>query len=244
MPVSHAKAAFGALALVFAVGLTGIAPAAAQEAYGPRIVHLSVIDRDTGQTKKVYLHDRRYYVSGDTGRRYSLRVENVSSAFRFAPLPQSYAARTGRPGEVGVIGMAVFRERRVPPPVVEKPRYRRSDRSGAPPPMPAPPPPPSPMLEAPGSETSMARAAVPPPAQAVKLGTAHGEIEGDAIRIEQFERASARPDSVRLLEYDSLDNLVAAGVIPAGSPETRRPQPFPGRSDPTGYVPDPPPARY
>jgi hypothetical protein len=33
------------------------------------------------------------------------------AAFTFAPLPQSYAARTGRPTDVGVIGMAVFKER-------------------------------------------------------------------------------------------------------------------------------------
>src|SRR5690606_13441879 len=31
--------------------------------------------------------------------------------FRFTDLPDSYAARTGRPGNVGVIGIAVFRER-------------------------------------------------------------------------------------------------------------------------------------
>lgn len=32
------------------------------------------------------------------------------AAFTFAPLPQSYAARTGRPGDVGVIGIAAFKE--------------------------------------------------------------------------------------------------------------------------------------
>ena len=37
------------------------------------------------------------------------------AAFTFAPLPNSYAARTGRPADVGVIGMAVFDERVVPP---------------------------------------------------------------------------------------------------------------------------------
>ena len=47
------------------------------------------------------------------------------AAFQFAPLPQSYAARTGRPDDVGVIGMAVFRERRVyRPPVYEAPPIR------------------------------------------------------------------------------------------------------------------------
>ena len=35
--------------------------------------------------------------------------------FYFTDLPDSYAARTGRPRNVGVIGVAVFRE--APPPV-------------------------------------------------------------------------------------------------------------------------------
>ncbi|NJD35543.1 MAG: hypothetical protein FIA96_12050, partial [Betaproteobacteria bacterium] len=34
--------------------------------------------------------------------------------FVFTALPDSYAARTGRPGNVGVIGVAVYRERAVP----------------------------------------------------------------------------------------------------------------------------------
>ena len=38
------------------------------------------------------------------------------AAFHFTALPNSYAARTGRPDDVGVIGVAVFRERYVPPP--------------------------------------------------------------------------------------------------------------------------------
>ncbi|MFI4936362.1 MAG: hypothetical protein ACHP7N_17265 [Caulobacterales bacterium] len=42
------------------------------------------------------------------------------AAFTFAPLPQSYAARTGRPADVGVIGMAVFKEKvEAPPPEPE-----------------------------------------------------------------------------------------------------------------------------
>ena len=41
------------------------------------------------------------------------------AAFEFTSLPDSYAARTGRPLDVGVIGVAVFRER--PPPYVPLP---------------------------------------------------------------------------------------------------------------------------
>src|SRR6185295_2747740 len=38
-----------------------------------------------------------------------------AAAFYFTALPDSYAARTDRPDNVGVIGAAVFRERVVPP---------------------------------------------------------------------------------------------------------------------------------
>src|SRR4029077_923714 len=37
-----------------------------------------------------------------------------TAAFYFTDLGDSYAARTGRPGNVGVIGVAVFREKRPP----------------------------------------------------------------------------------------------------------------------------------
>ncbi|HET7844285.1 MAG TPA: hypothetical protein VFL14_09060, partial [Xanthomonadales bacterium] len=46
--------------------------------------------------------------------------------FYFTDLPDSYAARTGRPQNVGVIGVAVFREN-VPPPPYE-PEVSLSDR--------------------------------------------------------------------------------------------------------------------
>ncbi|MDQ2859684.1 MAG: hypothetical protein M3T55_02950 [Pseudomonadota bacterium] len=54
------------------------------------------------------------------------------AAFAFAPLPQSYAARTGRPGDVGVIGMAVFAEKApLPAPVLEAPAARPDVRDGS-----------------------------------------------------------------------------------------------------------------
>lgn len=64
------------------------------------------------------------------------------AAFSFAPLPQSYAARTGRPSDVGVIGMAVFTEKAPPPipavlaPAPSPPLVRRD--LPAPPPLPIP----------------------------------------------------------------------------------------------------------
>ena len=67
------------------------------------------------------------------------------AAFHFTALPNSYAARTGRPDDVGVIGVAVFRERYVPPPppVSAAPwpsRREASSRANHRPPPPNPPP--------------------------------------------------------------------------------------------------------
>ena len=223
-----------------------------------------MVDRDTGEVKRVYYHNRRYYVAARTGDRYGLRIENDTdgrvlvvlavdgvnvisgqtadfnqrgyilsphqsadingfrkseteiAAFRFAPAHQSYAARTGRPFDVGVIGMAVFRER-VPPP---------------------PPPPPPMSMAAP--KASSAEVAHDSAAQrGERLGTAHGEIEHDVSRVAPFEKVTARPESVRLLEYDSTENLIASGVIPR-RPVPYRPRPFPGHRANDGYVPDPP----
>ena len=54
-----------------------------------------------------------------------------------------------------------------------------------------------------------------------------------------FERARSTPDQVTQLEYDSLERLVAAGIVPGPTEwHQRPPRPFP--SNTAGYVPDPP----
>lgn len=68
----------------------------------------------TGQTAAMlqsgYVIDggQSYAVSG-----WRKSMDDVAQ-FVFTALPDSYAARTGRPGNVGVIGVAVFREKFVP----------------------------------------------------------------------------------------------------------------------------------
>jgi len=78
-----------------------------------------------------------------------------------------------------------------------------------------------------------------------KLGTAHGALEESIETHEPFERETSYPQFTRQIEYDSYDNLVAAGVIPrgffSGQPPQHRPQAFPAQPDGAGYVPDPPP---
>jgi hypothetical protein len=79
------------------------------------VVAIDGVNIVTGETAAV---DQDGYVLGPgevatlTGWRKSL---GEVAAFEFTRLPDAYAARTGRPDDVGAIGVAVFRERRPPP---------------------------------------------------------------------------------------------------------------------------------
>ena len=64
------------------------------------------------------------------------------------------------------------------------------------------------------------------------LGTGHGRSVASAVRHAEFERATEAPEEIIAIYYDSYDNLLARGVIPA---PRRDPRPFPG-----SFVPDPP----
>ena len=173
------------------------------------------------------------------------------AAFAFAPLPQSYAARTGRPADVGVIGMAVFSERVPEPepiaPLVEQQWRDEASRgaSGAAdapasralalPPAPTDAPRASPVE----AEDRLANAGVAQRPDE-KLGTAHGAREWSVVNTTTFVRATNYPQSVRQIEYDTYANLVACGVIPLPRYDDHRPRPFPLNPDGEGFVPDPP----
>jgi len=82
----------------------------------------------TGDTAN---YDQRGYIF-DAHESYAVlgwrKSDTEVADFTFASLPQSYAARTGRPADVGVIGLAVFNERIPPPePVYEAPPPVRSE---------------------------------------------------------------------------------------------------------------------
>jgi len=180
------------------------------------------------------------YVLGN-GVNYDIRGWRKSlsrtAAFYFTTLPDSYAARTGRPDNVGVIGVAVFRRKAAPPPVaIDSIRERYESRSA------------ESMRDNTASGAGQPRRAdgpaadsrVPSPAPAVpelslqkSLGTGHGRDETSVVRNVAFERATPYPEEVITIYYDSFNNLLARGIVP---PETvARPQPFPGR-----FVADPP----
>lgn len=148
------------------------------------------------------------------------------ATFHFTALPLSYAARTGRPDNVGVIGVALFRERAAPPPL--------------------PTPRPLPRSESPAAAGARAETAendsLPTrrlPQAAPQLGTGHGAREDSWVGRTHFERRRSQPDEIVTLRYDSRENLMALGIIAAQPAPGERPQPFPESTGP-GHVPDPP----
>ena len=140
--------------------------------------------------------------------------------FVFTALPDSYAARTGRPDHVGVIGIAVFRERQpaaTPSPPVAREAARVESR------------------------TAESAAAWPAPSAPVQqhLGTGHGQRQWSPAGQTRFDRAG-HPAQFTRLRYDAPGALAARGILPRARPwhDRARPQAFPG-----GFVADPPPRR-
>ncbi|BCT91914.1 hypothetical protein LYSHEL_09380 [Lysobacter helvus] len=158
--------------------------------------------------------------------------------FVFTDLPDSYAARTGRPQNVGVVGIAVYREARpvayAPPPYIPSPSvppYERAESRDQAAAKAA-----SPRAQGNASAGAAAESAAPS-AMPQQLGTGHGAREWSPVGQTQFVRASRSPTQVTQLRYDDENALLAMGVL-------RRPPAYGWREGPqafpAGFVPDPP----
>ncbi len=157
------------------------------------------------------------------------------AAFRFSDLQHSYTGLQGTPQHAGVVGVAVFTERRrsarryrkalakaqTPPPVYE-PYYQGTGSTSAPTAFP----------ESPGRSKRAAGAAeeaemdaapamagddaftAPAPEPAPRqLGTAYGETQYSSVQEVAFKRRRRRkPDAFLTVYYDSMEGLNARGV--------------------------------
>lgn len=158
-----------------------------------------------------------------TGWRKSL---NDVAQFVFTDLGDSYAARTGRPRNVGVIGVAVFREapayrypQYTPPPIARGTMNKRAEAESAPA----------------GTSRSIASDEA---ARPQRIGTGHGGREWAPTSRTGFERATRQPEQLSELRYDEHRRLVAMGILPRRQGPIWRddaPRAFPG-----GFVADPP----
>jgi hypothetical protein len=194
---------------------------------GERLLAVTSVDGVNVVSGETAAWDQGGYVFGP-GDRYQItgwrKSDAEVAAFTFTDLANSYAARTGRPANVGVIGVAVFRERQ--PPTVDQPAIggqssNRSDASRA-------------AESAPMSPPSALAAPVP----RAKLGTGHGEREYSYVDHTEFLRLQKQPNQVIRIHYDSIDNLFAMGIVTRPRPMPPVPDPFPGSRD-RHYVPDP-----
>lgn len=171
-----------------------------------------------GQTGYVFGAFERYQITG--WRKSDAQV----AAFSFTDSQSSYAERTGRPANVGVVGVALFREQPPRPPepsIAQSPLASDSAEAG----------------------TSAGRLAQNsrsmPAAPAAKLGTGHGEREYSSVTSTEFVRLQNSPDEIIRIHYDSFDNLLAMGIVRRSRPLPPNADPFPASPD-QGYVADPP----
>jgi hypothetical protein len=191
------------------------------------------------QTGYVFSPGERYEITGWR------KTDREVAAFTFTASPNSYAERTGRPANVGVIGVALFRERQprqayVTPsytpgaqsPAARSAKLGESADAKASPPTPAPTSPSAPAA-APPFLGGMAAS------PATKLGTGHGEREYSYVNHTEFLRMQDHPNEVIRIRYDSFDNLLALGIVKRPRPAAPWANPFPASPE-QQYVPDPP----
>jgi hypothetical protein len=216
---------------------------------GGRILTVLSVDGVNAVTGQTAAASQSGYVLNSWGRAeiagWRKDMSDVA-AFYFTALPDSYAARTGRPDNVGVIGVAVYQEYVEPPrALLDAPALAKSEAAGGP----------SAgaaagrlsggdsagRLSAGDSAGAAPAAAAPAPAESAaqrnkmaeeKLGTGHGERVHAPTYGTEFRRASSTPVEAITIYYDSRQNLIAQGIIPRYA---KLPQPFPNG----GFVPDP-----
>jgi hypothetical protein len=230
---------------------------------GERLLAVTSVDGVNVLSGATAAFDQAGYVFAP-GERYEItgwrKSDAEVAAFTFTESPNSYAERTGRPANVGVIGVAMFRERQSPsvwvpprPPVFSEAPIARERGSAA-----AARAPSSAALSSAAGSADQAQSApvpsapsdkaasplvgvapFPSPAPQAKLGTGHGEREYSYVNHTEFARLQPQPSEIIRIRYDSLENLLAMGIVKRPRPLPPTMNPFPASPE-QQYVPDPP----
>jgi hypothetical protein len=209
---------------------------------GQRLLAVTAVDGINVVSGETGAWGQSGYVLG-AGESYEIagwrKSDAEIAAFNFTSAGHSYAERTGRPANIGVIGVALFLERPVrisqyvaPDQKSEEASRDRSEGAART----APQSPLASSLSAPKSAAGQSQSNMAP---AEKLGTGHGAREASYVQNTQFDRLSSTPNEVIKIRYDSFENLVAMGVVPSRPAWRPGPNPFPDSTSPR-YVPDPP----
>ena len=220
---------------------------------GERVLAVPSVDGVNVLSGETAAWDQRGYVFSPY-ERYQItgwrKSDSQVAAFEFSHIANSYAARTGRPAHVGVIGVALFREQPpVPQPapaITPEPYSQRRDnghglgrlREEPASPAAAATAAPDPSAESSARSQSADRVAKAAPMPSAKLGTAHGQRETSVVTHTSFTRLQEQPNEIISIRYDSRENLVASGIIRERPARMPVPRAFP-QSDNLSYVPDP-----
>jgi hypothetical protein len=208
-------------------------------------VVVSVDGRDVISGKPGDYRKQRGYVLEAFG---SLVIEGYRqsldqiAAFKFSSLSDSYSARLGTPGNVGVIGVAAFAEK------VREPRRRHALAPQTTDPFPgedaefradAGTPAPAGIVTGgrdkrsrKGADEARVEGSWAAPEPGNRIGTEYGESKFSPVEEVEFKRDSKkRPDQLLVLRYDSLEGLRARGIVtePSWQPEPtpwREPEPI------------------
>ena len=164
------------------------------------------------------------------------------AAFRFTDKSDSYGARMGTPENVGVIGVAIFKENRPEPPQPiiqyrDEPHVHRykSSRPSAP----------ESDHAAEAEIGGRARSRASRPKRGQSLGTQYGEQTYSPSTNAQFQRRNRwRPNGMLAVRYDDYNGLVDLGVLPRPSPHYHAPDPEPFPGSRSGQFAPPPPRYY
>jgi len=220
---------------------------------GERLLAVTSVDGVNVITGQNAGWDQGGYVL-DPGESYQItgwrKSDYQIAAFAFTAAAASYAARTGRADNVGVIGVALFREQpadamlapqppqiasgspeaaKSAPPLAQRAQRETPSAASAPS-----------GLEASSADLSANETSNSALPRSPALGTTHGEREYSYVAHTTFIRRQWQPDEIIRIRYDSLDNLIAMGIVRPHRYALARPTPFPS-TEPQHYVPDPPP---